>query len=205
MSDPEQPQIYLISPPEIDLDVFPDQLARVLDDHDIACVRLALSARDEDLLSRAADACREVTITRDVAVVIQDHRLMAQRLGLDGVHLSDGARSVRAARKDLGPDAIVGSYCGASRHDGITAGEAGADYVSFGPVGATALGGGTRAECELFEWWSEMIEIPIVAEGALSDDLLRDLAQVTDFFGISEIWAEDDPSAALARMLRAIR
>ncbi len=205
MSDPEQPQIYLISPPEIDLDVFPDQLARVLDDHDIACVRLALSARDEDLLSRAADACREVTITRDVAIVIQDHRLMAQRLGLDGVHLSDGARSVRAARKDLGPDAIVGSYCGASRHDGITAGEAGADYVSFGPVGATALGGGTRAECELFEWWSEMIEIPIVAEGALSDDLLRDLAQVTDFFGISEIWAEDDPSAALARMLRAIR
>ena len=130
---------------------------------------------------------------------------MAQRLGLDGVHLSDGARSVRAARKDLGPDAIVGSYCGASRHDGITAGEAGADYVSFGPVGATALGGGTRAERELFEWWSEMIEIPIVAEGALSDDLLRDLAQVTDFFGISEIWAEDDPSAALARMLRAIR
>ena len=205
MSDPEQPQIYLISPPEIDLDVFPEQLARVLDDHDIACVRLALSARDEDLLSRAADACREVTITRDVAIVIQDHRLMAQRLGLDGVHLSDGARSVRAARKDLGPDAIVGSYCGASRHDGITAGEAGADYVSFGPVGATALGGGTRAECELFEWWSEMIEIPIVAEGALSDDLLRDLAQVTDFFGISEIWAEDDPSAALARMLRAIR
>ena len=205
MSDPEQPQIYLISPPEIDLDVFPDQLARVLDDHDIACVRLALSARDEDLLSRAADACREVTITRDVAIVIQDHRLMAQRLGLDGVHLSDGARSVRAARKDLGPDAIVGSYCGASRHDGITAGEAGADYVSFGPVGATALGGGTRAERELFEWWSEMIEIPIVAEGALSDDLLRDLAQVTDFFGISEIWAEDDPSAALARMLRAIR
>ena len=205
MSDPEQPQIYLISPPEIDLDVFPDQLARVLDDHDIACVRLALSARDEDLLSRAADACREVTITRDVAIVIQDHRLMAQRLGLDGVHLSDGARSVRAARKDLGPDAIVGSYCGASRHDGITAGEAGADYVSFGPVGATALGGGTRAERELFEWWSEMIEIPVVAEGALSDDLLRDLAQVTDFFGISEIWAEDDPSAALARMLRAIR
>ena len=205
MSDPEQPQIYLISPPEIDLDVFPEQLARVLDAHDIACVRLALSARDEDLLSRAADACREVTITRDVAIVIQDHRLMAQRLGLDGVHLSDGARSVRAARKDLGPDAIVGSYCGASRHDGITAGEAGADYVSFGPVGATALGGGTRAERELFEWWSEMIEIPIVAEGALSDDLLRDLAQVTDFFGISEIWAEDDPSAALARMLRAIR
>ena len=205
MSDPEQPQIYLISPPEIDLDVFPDQLARVLDDHDIACVRLALSARDEDLLSRAADACREVTITRDVAIVIQDHRLMAQRLGLDGVHLSDGARSVRAARKDLGPDAIVGSYCGASRHDGITAGEAGADYVSFGPVGATALGGGTRAERELFEWWSEMLESPIVAEGALSDDLLRDLAQVTDFFGISEIWAEDDPSAALARMLRAIR
>ena len=98
MTDAEQPQIYLVSPAEIELSTFPDRLARVLDAREIACVRLALATRDEDRLSRAADACREVATLRDVAVVIQDHWLLAQRLGLDGVHLSDGPRSVRAAR-----------------------------------------------------------------------------------------------------------
>ena len=85
----------------------------------VACLRLALATRDEDTLARAADVVREVAHARDVAVVIDTHQLLAQRLGLDGVHLPDGARSVRAARKLLGPDAIIGAHCGASRHDGI--------------------------------------------------------------------------------------
>ncbi len=205
MTDIEQPKIYLISPAEIDLETFPDRLARVLDAHEIACLRLALSTRDEDRLARAADSCRDVAIARDVAIVVQDHRLLAQRLGLDGVHLSDGARSVRAARKDLGADAIVGAFCGTSRHDGMTAAEGGADYVSFGPAGQTTLGSGAQADRDIFEWWSEMIEIPVVAEGALSPDLIGDLAPVTDFFGISEIWEDEDPAAALSNLLRTIR
>ena len=56
MDTPEQPQLYLITPPELELSSFPDQLARVLDAHDVACVRLALSTRDEDRVMRAADA-----------------------------------------------------------------------------------------------------------------------------------------------------
>ncbi|THH38712.1 thiamine phosphate synthase [Aliishimia ponticola] len=201
MSQDQQPQIYLISPPRIDLHSFPEALARVLDSRDIACIRLALADRDEDALARAADTCRDVAIARDVAIVIDDHWLLAERLGLDGVHLTDGSRSVRAARKTLGTDAIVGAFCGTSRHDGMTAGEAGADYISFGPVGATTLGGGEQAETELFQWWSEMIELPVVAEGALTTDLVTTLAPCTDFFGVSEIWEGDDPVTALRALL----
>ena len=73
MDTPEQPQLYLITPPELELSSFPDQLARVLDAHDVACVRLALSTRDEDRVMRAADALRGVTDARDIALVIADH------------------------------------------------------------------------------------------------------------------------------------
>ncbi len=202
---PEQPQIYLITPPTIELSRFPDQLGRVLDGAEIACIRLALAGNDEDAIARAADACREVAHARDVALVISNHILMAQRLGLDGVHLDDGARSVRAARKELGADAIVGSFCNASSHEGMTAGENGADYVAFGPVGGAALGDGTRAERDLFQWWSEMIEVPVVAEGGLTTDLIRDLTPCTDFFGIgTEIWAKDDPVAELKSLVAAM-
>lgn len=202
MDTAEQPQIYLITPPTIELSRYPDQLARVLDSTDIACIRLALAGNDEDTIARAADACREVAHARDVAIVISNHVLLAQRLGLDGVHLDDAARSVRAVRKELGADAIVGSFCGASSHDGMTAGEAGADYVAFGPVGTDGLGDGTRAEPDLFQWWSEMIEVPVVAEGGLTPELVRELAPCTDFFGIGdEIWASDNPVASLNGLL----
>ncbi|QFT80817.1 thiamine-phosphate pyrophosphorylase [Roseovarius sp. THAF27] len=204
MAEPEQPQIYLITPPEIELARFPQALSRVLDDHEIACVRLALSTHDETALCRAADACREVAHARDVAIVIDTHFVLADRLGLDGVHLTDGARTVRKARKELGTDAIVGAFCAASRHEGMSAAEAGADYVSFGPAGVSALGDGSQAEPELYEWWSQMIEVPVVAEGALDKATMAHLASMTDFFGIGEeIWREDDPSAALANLIAA--
>ncbi len=206
MEPPEQPQIYLITPPTIALSTFPDQLGRVLDGADVACIRLALAGNDEDTIARAADACREVAHARDVAIVISNHVLLAQRLGLDGVHLDDGARSIRAARKELGADAIVGSFCGASSHDGMTAGESGADYVAFGPVGSATLGDGTQAEKDLFQWWSEMIEVPVVAEGGLTSDLIRDLTPCTDFFGIGEeIWSQDNPLEALNSLIAAMR
>lgn len=201
----DRPQIYLLTPPSFDLDIFPQTLSRVLAAQEVACIRLALASRDEDAVMRAADAVRLVAHEHDVALVIEDHVQLVERHGLDGVHLSDGARSVRAARKTLGTDAIVGAFCSASRHDGMGAGEAGADYVAFGPVGETGLGHGARAERDLFAWWSEMIEVPVVAEGALTEALVRDLAPVTDFFGIGEeIWSSDDPVAALARLVAAM-
>lgn len=204
MPDTERPQIYLITPPVFD-DTLPDRLAAVLDALDIACLRLAFATHDLDTLRRAADACRMVAHDRDVAVVIEAHQLLVGPHGLDGVHLTDGARSVRAARKALGADAIVGAACGTTRHEGINAAEAGADYVAFAPVGVTALGDGKQAEPGLFDWWSEMIEVPVVAEGALTADLVARLGPVTDFLAVGEeIWGQDDPPGALRRLLAAV-
>lgn len=202
MADQDKPQLYLITPPTFDLETFPDRIARVLDDHEIACLRLSLATSDEDFVARAADALREIAHRRDVPIVIERHVLLVERLGLDGVHLTDGARTVRKVRKDLGGDAIIGAFCGSSRHEGLSAGEAGADYVAFGPVGASPLGDGTRAGTDLFAWWSEMIEVPVVAEGALTPELVAALAPVADFLAIgAEIWCDEEPSGALRALI----
>lgn len=206
MDSPAHPQLYLITPPSFELGTFPDLLARVLDAHPVACVRLAMPSKDEDRLARAADALREKTHARDVALVITQHFKLAQRLGLDGVHLDDGARSVRAARKELGEDAIVGAYCGQSRHDGMAAGEHGADYVSFGPVQPSNLGDGSFAEADLFQWWSEVIEVPVIAEGGLDKAHATALATTVDFIALGEeVWGADDPVETLAAYLAALR
>ncbi len=208
MSDdaPEQPQIYLVTPPAFEIDAFAPRLSAVLDAQEIACLRLAHASSDADEVARAADALREIAHARDIPIVIERHLGMVERLGLDGVHLTDAARSVRKARKELGADPIVGAFCGVSTHEGMTAGEVGADYIAFGPVGDSPLGDGTRAERDLFAWWSEMIELPVVAEGALTVELVESLAPVTDFFAIGEeIWKTDDPVAALAALTAPLR
>jgi thiamine-phosphate pyrophosphorylase len=47
-----------------------------------------------------------------------------------------------------------------------------------------------------------MVEVPVVAEGALDAAIVENLAPVTDFFGIGEeIWSREDPLAALRALV----
>lgn len=205
MDDEERPQIYLVTPPEIELSAFAPRLEAVLDAHSVACLRLDLATRDAEVVARTADGLREIAHARDVPLVVAEHLALVERLGLDGVHLTDGARSVRKAREMLGAEAIVGAFCGASRHQGMSAGEAGADYIGFGPVAETGLGDGTVAGRDLFAWWSEMIELPVVAEGALDAARIAELTPVVDFFAVGEeIWSDPEPATALGALIAAM-
>jgi thiamine-phosphate pyrophosphorylase len=206
MSDAPVPKLYLVAPAKPGLGVYPELLGRLIDHYDVACVRISAGEVSEDVLCRTADALRPVCHQRDVPLLLTDHFRLVSRLGLDGVHLSDGSRTVRAARKALARDAIVGAYAHASRHDGMTAGEIGADYVSFGPLTQSSLGDGALAPLELFEWWSELIEVPVVAEGGLTPELAGDLAAVTDFLCLGdELWSDSDgPEVAAERFVLAI-
>ncbi len=202
---PEMPGLYLLSPPLVD-DAFLATLERILERVEVACLRLSLAAMGEEDVARAVERVRPLAEAADLPVVIENHYRLVAPLGLAGVHLTDGARSVRKARKALGGRAIVGAACGASRHEGLGAGEAGADYVAFGPVGDTQLGTGEPAAFETFAWWHEMIELPVVAEGGLTPARARSLAPVADFLAIGpEIWPRDDPAAALESILAAAR
>ena len=50
----DRPQINLITPPVIDLETFPDRLAAVMDQVEIACLRLSLATKDPDDLGPGA-------------------------------------------------------------------------------------------------------------------------------------------------------
>ena len=200
---PEGPGIYLITPPITEVEPFLPLLTEALDATDIACIRLRMAGDDEDALRRAADQIREVTHQRDVAVTLTDHYRLVQPLGIDGVHLENPRFTVRDARKALGEDAIVGVHAGVSRHNGMVAAEAGADYVSFGPLTASALGDGGVADPDLFVWWSEMIQTPIVAEGGMTSEIARALAPTVDFLALDQmVWDHPEgPSKALKSLL----
>lgn len=193
------PRLYLITPLLKSGADFAPVLDEALAAAPAACVRLRAAGDDEAQISRTAESLREICHRHDVALVITDHFRLVQPLGLDGVHIDNPRLSVRAARDELGGDAIIGAFAGTSRHQGMTMAEAGADYVSFGPVAGGALGDGSLAEEELFAWWSEMITTPVVAEGGVSLDLAEKLEPVADFIAAdSAVW--DHPGGPAAGM-----
>lgn len=197
MSD--EAKIYLTTPEVFEPEVLAPRLDAALATRTVACVRLTLASTDEAAWRAAAEKLREVTEAHDVALVVNGHYRLVQPLGLDGVHLPDGRVPLRTVREELGAKRIVGAFAGTSRHNGMVLAEAGADYVSFGPVGDPGtLGDGTRAERELFEWWAQMIETPLVAEGALGREEAAALSGLADFI-VPEpgIWDEPDIAEAL--------
>ena len=87
----------------------------------------------------------------------------------------------------------------------MNAGEAGADYVCFGPITQTTLGDESIAEFDDFEWWSQMVELPVIAEGNLTLDAAEKIAPVSDFIALGpELWNTDDPIKTLAEYMARI-
>jgi thiamine-phosphate pyrophosphorylase len=56
---------------------------------------------------------------------------------------------------------------------------------------------------ELFAWWSEMIEVPVVAEGGIDPGVAATLAGAVDFVALGdELWsAPEGEAAALAAIV----
>ncbi|MEM9357108.1 MAG: thiamine phosphate synthase [Pseudomonadota bacterium] len=126
----------------------------------------------------------------DAAVIIEDDIELAQTSGADGVHLSSSVAQIvqyEKAREALAADSIVGVNVGLSRHDAMTLGEAGADYIAFDaapPMASDASINGDE-QAELLAWWAEVFEIPCVGLTAGTPERAQRLIEIgADFVGL---------------------
>ena len=209
MTSHDQPaRLYLVTPAKLDPERAAETLGKLLATGAVACVRLDLGEGlgEEDWI-RAANHLLPACHAADVPLVIAEHHRLVAPLGLDGVHLGRSRTPLRDVRKALGRERIVGAFGGAERHRAMTLAEAGADYVSLGPLrDLDKLGDGALAGDELFAWWAEMIEVPVVAEGGVTVEDAARLAATADFFvpEPSAIWNAPDPVAALNAFAAAL-
>ena len=111
----------------------------------------------------------------------------------DGCHLNDSG-AVKAARERLGEDGLIGVEALSSRHDAMTAGDEGADYVAFGRRDAAL----TQDIVELVRWWRAMTVLPCLAYARDVEAVktLRDAG--ADFIGVSSLIFEHPEGAASA-------
>ncbi len=132
-----------------------------------------------------------ITIAQEIgiAALIEADAHLARALGTDGVHLpwsKDPAATYVDAREILGPDGIVGVDAGRSRHDAMSLGEQGADYVGFGiPAHVTDRETAAARRLDLVQWWAEIFEVPVVAFDVATADEAADLASAgADFVAV---------------------
>ena len=83
----------------------------------------------------------------------------------------------------------------------MQAGDDGADYVAFGPF----AGGADDADPDVLGWWAELMELPVVAEGAASASSCASLARAgADFVTVGDVvWRHTAGPAAAMCVLRA--
>jgi thiamine-phosphate pyrophosphorylase len=115
-----------------------------------------------------------------IATLISADAALARLVKADGVHLpasKNAASGYREAREILGGRAIVGVDVGRTRHDAMTLGEAGADYIAFGiPAHVEDRETARTRRRELIAWWAEIFEVPCVAFDVDTADDAHDLA-----------------------------
>ncbi|MDH5488614.1 MAG: thiamine phosphate synthase [Rhodospirillaceae bacterium] len=207
-------RLYLITPPQIEVDEFKPRLIDALDGGDVGAVQLRLKNSDGtpapvDVVRRAATELMPIVQARDIAFIINDHALLAGEIGADGVHIGQSDISYNDARKAVGPDGIVGVTCHASTHLAMTAGEAGADYVAFGAFFPTNTKQTTASpEIEILESWAAATNVPAVAIGGITPENCAELAQAgADFVAVvNSVWGyRDGPGAAVKAFNSALK
>lgn len=193
-------QLYLISP----LDVgggFPQRLERALAAGPVAAFQFRVKDMDQHEAAKLAEPLQAICAAHDVAFIVNDSVALAKRLKADGVHLGQKDGDVREAREELGREAQIGVTCHASRHLGMEAGDAGADYVAFGAFFPSETKQSEhRPELDLLEFWQGMMEIPCVAIGGITPQNCRELAVAgADFIAASHaVWGGDEAAAVRA-------
>jgi len=156
---------------------------------------------EESVLGRQIDALLPIAHAAGVPLVLEERADLVQKHGCDGVHLRADKRRIAAVRQALGEHAVVGAAVGSSRHLAMEAGEAGADYVSFGAFDPEPQ----APELEILSWWQEMMELPCVAMGGIALENAAELAEAgADFLALrNAVWNHPKGPLAAVRAFAA--
>jgi thiamine-phosphate pyrophosphorylase len=196
------PRLYLITPVVTDPNAVTSDIIAAVGVADIAAVLLRLAPADERTLVNRAKAIASAVQSKNVALILNGHPEIAIRAGADGAHLT-GMTAFEAAVSRLRPDRIAGVGGLRTRHDSMSAGDSGADYVMFGEPDEHGRRPSMEAIVERVAWWAELFEIPCVAYAGRIEEVGELCGAGADFIAVGgALFAE--PQACVAAIADAM-
>jgi thiamine-phosphate pyrophosphorylase len=192
-------QIFLIAPAEADASRCEALLNEALAATTVAALLLPRGKRGEGSYKALVKAVAPRAKAAGVAVLIEGDPGLVRTLGADGLHVEGSVADVRAATEALKPDYIVGAGRIASRHDAMSKGELGPDYIFFGPFSGPM----SPEQRDMARWWADIMEVPSV----LSDPTAsaeQASAEGAEFIGLGDsVWTA--PEGVTARLTAIAR
>ena len=195
------PRLYLATPVVDDPAALIASLPALLAGADIAAVLLRLKPADPRSMISRVKALAPAVQNVGAALLIEGNAELVGYSGADGAHLT-GIEAMQDALPTLKPDRIAGVGGLITRHDSMSAGEAGADYVLFGEPDGRGSRPSSDAISERLQWWAELFEPPCVGFAATFDEAAEFAAVGADFVLVGDlIWS--DPRGAAAALMDA--
>jgi thiamine-phosphate pyrophosphorylase len=200
------PRLYLATSEVDDPSALVSTLPGLLAGADIAAVLLRLKMADQRSMIARVKTLAPAIQNAGAALLLDGHVELVARSGADGAHVN-GLAALEEALPSLKPDRIAGVGGLATRHDAMSAGERGADYVLFGEPDTTGKRPSMDAVAERLDWWAELFEPPCIAYAASRDEAQAFVEAGADFILLSDaVWADPrGASAALAEIGQAMR
>jgi thiamine-phosphate pyrophosphorylase len=205
------PRLYLATPVLDDPSSLAASLPGVLTAADIAAVLVRLHAAEpRSMIARVralAPAIQNAGAALRLDGALLDGQLeLVARVGADGAHLT-GIKALEEALPSLKPDCIAGCGGLVTRHDSMSAGELGADYVLFGEPDAQGKRPSPDAIAERLQWWAELFEPPCVGYAATREEAYEFALAGADFVLVGDlVWADSrGAAAALADIGQTLR
>jgi thiamine-phosphate pyrophosphorylase len=201
-----KPRLYLATPLVDDPGALAASLPDLLAAADIAAVLMRLHASDPRSMISRVKALAPAIQNAGAALLLDGQVELVARAGADGAHLT-GLKALEEALPTLKPDRIAGVGGLVTRHDSMTAGELGTDYVLFGEPDAQGKRPSVDAITDRLEWWAELFEPPCVGYAATCEEAYAFARAGADFILVGDlIWADSRrPAAALADVGQAVR
>jgi thiamine-phosphate pyrophosphorylase len=195
------PRLYLATPEVDDPAPLIASLSGLLGQVDVAAVLVRLKPADPRTMISRVKALGPPIQGSGPALLLDGQVELVARGGADGAHLTDLA-ALEEALPSLKPDRIAGVGGLTTRHDSMTAGELGADYVLFGEPDARGQRPSREAIAERLQWWAELFEPPCIGFATSLDEAREFAAAGADFVLVGDfIWA--DPRGAAAALKEA--
>jgi len=197
-----QPRLYLFTPPldGADRDAVLAAIRAAGKTVDVAAVLLCPGKAGADALRPLVAAAHEI----GAACLIEGDVDLADRLGADGAHL-DGTEYLRSALPALRPHGIAGVGGLRTKHDAMTAGELGADYVMFGEPDASGRRPAFDVILERTDWWAQLFEPPCVAYATSLEEVETLVEAGADFIAIDPLAFAGDALKGVAARLDGAR
>jgi thiamine-phosphate pyrophosphorylase len=196
------PRLYLVTPATGEPAGLAERIAPALRTADVAAVLVPLTGDDERALINGLKTLAPTVQAAGAALLLDGRPDLVARAGADGAHLT-GIEAFSAALSSLKPERIAGCGALATRHDAMTAAEAGTDYVMFGEPDARGHRPSFEAIIERVEWWAEVFEVPCVGYAVHPDEIAPLSAAGADFVAVGS-FIFDDPRGTAAAMTDAM-